>query len=70
VYHDVNLEHEALIADDDIGKTTKRYYLNFKSNLLLLHKHFSISYKIIWYFRIPFAAAYEIYKRVLHTKPD
>jgi GT2 family glycosyltransferase len=68
VYHDVNIEHEALIADNNIAKTTKRYYLNFKSNLLLLHKHFPIFYKIIWYFRIPFAVAYEIYKRVLRTK--
>lgn len=63
VYHDVPLEDEALSIDKSFNKTLKRYFQYFKSTLLLLSKHFSISYNIIWYLRIPFAIFFEIFKR-------
>lgn len=63
VYHDVPLTDEALKYKNNVIKTLKRYYHHFKSSLMLLKKHYTISYTAIWLFRAPLAVIYEFVKR-------
>lgn len=64
VYHDVHLEKEALSIENKFNKTLKRYYLHFLGSLIVLFKHFSILYALVWLIRVPFAIVYEISNRV------
>ena len=64
VYHDVYLENEALSAKDNLNKTLKRYYLHLLGSLIVLHKHFSFVYTLVWLIRMPFSITYEIVRRV------
>ena len=64
VYHDVHLEKEALSIESDINKTLRRYYLHFLGSLIVLHKHFSFFYSLVWLIRVPFSIIYEFSKRV------
>jgi len=68
VYHDVDLENEALIAGRNFERIVRRYFMHFSSSLLLLHKHFSFFYFLIWFSRIPFSGTYEILKRLKFVK--
>lgn len=64
VYHDVYFEKEALRVKNNLNKTVKRYYLYFLGSLLVLYKHFSFCYTLVWLIRVPFSITYEICKRV------
>ncbi len=64
VYHDVLLEKESFKNKEEIKKNIKRWKNYLKSSILLIQKHFSISYALIWFFRMPFAIIYEITKRI------
>ena len=64
VYHDVNLESEALSKDNNLKKTMSRYYIHFKSSLVLLFKHFPFVYIFVWVLKIPFLIIYEMSKRI------
>jgi len=68
VYHDVDLENEALTTGRNFERIVRRYFMHFSSSLLLLHKHFSFFYFFIWFSRIPFSGAYEILKRLKFVK--
>ena len=68
VYHDVDLENEALITGRNFERIVRRYFMHFSSSLLLLHKHFSFFYFLIWFSRTPFSGAYEILKRLKFVK--
>jgi GT2 family glycosyltransferase len=68
VYHDVDLENEALITGRNFERIVRRYFMHFSSSLLLLHKHFSFFYFLIWFSRIPFSGTYEILKRLKFVK--
>lgn len=65
VLHDVNLENDALQEDKNIWKTLNRYRMYFSSTLLVLIKHFSWIYILIWLARSPIAITFEISKRFL-----
>ncbi len=64
VYHDVHFEKEALSIENNFSKTLKRYYLHFLGSLIVLFKHFSFLYALVWLIRVPFAIVYEISNRV------
>jgi len=68
VYHDVDLENKALITGRNFERVVRRYFMHFNSSLLLLHKHFSFFYCLIWVIRIPFSVVYEILKRLRFVK--
>lgn len=68
VYHDVGMENEALITGRNFERIVRRYFMHFNSSLLLLHKHFSFFYFLIWFSRIPFSVTYEIFKRLHFIK--
>lgn len=64
VYHDVNLEEEA-VGLEDRTKILKRYLRYFIGNLKVLRKHFSPGYALVWLARMPFAVLYELARRIL-----
>jgi len=68
VFHDVDPENEALLTGRNIKKIVRRYCIHFTSSLLLLHKHFSFFYCLIWFSRIPVSVTYEILKRLQFVK--
>lgn len=64
VYHDVQGETEALGAGDR-RVALRRYARYFLGCLRVLRKHYPFGFTAVWIVRIPFAAAYEIARRVL-----
>lgn len=65
VFHDVNLEKDALKKDKNLMKTICRYSQHVRSTILVLWKHFSWFYILVWFLKLPATIIKELFKRII-----